>query len=178
MIFSRGINPGRVSLEGSQMSRITKSLGLDGGWARCAWPAGAASSAAPPTENDTIAYALTAARWATYLDPNVPVSCPDGANKGPREQFTLLFPDEGKPRTVKDTQLKREIEYWFPTTAPDEFEFREAGGPIAEGLNLDGKDGPQDFVSPAGEHGIDNQLYRALGCINSYRDYCTARTTN
>ena len=130
----------------------------------------APSLAAAPPENGTIAYALTAVRWATYLDPNTPVSCPDGANKGPREQFNLLYPEDGKPRTVIDTQLHREIEYWFPTTAADAFEFHEAGGPIADGLNLDGKEGPQDFVSPEGERGIDNQLYRALGCINSYRD--------
>jgi hypothetical protein len=71
---------------------------------------------------------------------------------------------------VVDTQLKREIEYWFPTTAPDAFKFREAGGSVADGLNLDGKVGPNDFVSPEGDPGIDNQLYRALGCINSYRD--------
>ena len=130
----------------------------------------APSLAAAPPENGTIAYALTAVRWATYLDPKTPVSCPDGANKGPREQFNLLYPEDGKPRTVIDTQLHREIEYWFPTTAADAFEFHEAGGPIADGLNLDGKEGPQDFVSPEGERGIDNQLYRALGCINSYRD--------
>ena len=132
--------------------------------------AAAPSLAAPPTENGTIAYALTAVRWATYLDPKTPVSCPEGVNKGPREQFNLLYPEAGKPRTVIDTQLQREIEYWFPTTAADTFEFHEAGGPIADGLNLDGKEGPHDFVSPEGEHGIDNQLFRALGCINSYRD--------
>jgi hypothetical protein len=36
-------------------------------------------------------------------------------------------------------------------------------------MNLDGKDGPHDFTSPDGQKGIDNQLYRALGCIYSYR---------
>jgi hypothetical protein len=118
----------------------------------------------------TIAYALTGLRWATYLDPQSPVSCPEGTNEGPREQFKALYSGEGSPRSVIDTQLKREIEYWFPTTAPDAFEFREAGGPIADGLNLDGKEGPNDFAGADGERGIDNQLYRALGCINSYRD--------
>ena len=32
---------------------------------------------------------------------------------------------------------------------------------IGEGFNLDGKIKPNDFVSPDGEKGIDNQLYRA-----------------
>jgi hypothetical protein len=118
----------------------------------------------------TIAYALTALRWATYVRPDAPVPCPQGVNDGPREQFKALYPDDGQSRRLVDTQLKREIENWFPTTAPDRFQFREAGGPIADGLNLDGKVGPNDFTSPDGEPGIDNQLYRALGCINSYRD--------
>ena len=36
-------------------------------------------------------------------------------------------------------------------------------------MNLDGKIGPNDFTSPDGERGIDNQLFRALGCIIGYR---------
>lgn len=130
---------------------------------------GAAAEPAPLSDG-TIAYALTGIRWATYVRPDAPVACPQGANDGPREQFKALYPDDGQTRTLVDTQLKREIENWFPTTAPDPFPFREAAGPIADGLNLDGKVGPNDFTSPQGEPGIDNQLYRALGCINSYRD--------
>src|SRR5262249_34966005 len=121
-------------------------------------------------KDGTIAFALTGLRWATYLKSDTPVECPDGVNEGPREQFKALYPDDGTPRTVVDTQLKREIQYWFPTTAPDSFKFHEAGGPVAIGLNLDGRIGPNDFTGPDGEPGIDNQLYRALGCINSYRD--------
>jgi hypothetical protein len=131
--------------------------------------AGDAAAAEQPPEHGTIAYVLTGLRWATYLKKETPVDCPDGVNPGPREQFKALYPEE-QPRTVLDTQLKRETEYWFPTTAPDRFHFHEAGGAVALGLNLDDKIGPNDFVSPEGEPGIDNQLYRALGCINSYRD--------
>ncbi len=118
----------------------------------------------------TIAYAVTSLRWATYLKPDTPVDCPDGVNEGPREQFAALFPDDGRTRNLADTQLKREIQNWLPTTAPDYFPFREPRGRYAIGLNLDGKIGPNDFTSPEGEPGVDNQLYRALGCINSYRD--------
>jgi hypothetical protein len=129
---------------------------------------GTVASSAPP--GNTIAFALTTLRWATYLKPDAAVDCPDGVNDGPREQFTALFPDNGQVRTLADTQLKREVQNWFPTTAPDYFPFREPRGPHAIGLNLDGKIGPNDFTSPDGEPGIDNQLFRALGCINSYRD--------
>ena len=40
---------------------------------------------------------------------------------------------------------------------------------IGEGFNLDGKIKPRDFVSPDGEKGIDNQLYRAWGCDTPWR---------
>ena len=132
-----------------------------------AMPAGAAES---PVREGTIAYAVTSLKWATYVKPDAPVDCPQGANDGPREQFKALYPDDGSVRNLADTQLKREIDSWFPTTEPDHLAFHEAGGAIGVGLNLDGKTGPSDFISPEGESGIDNQLYRAIGCINSYRD--------
>ncbi len=40
---------------------------------------------------------------------------------------------------------------------------------IGDGFNLDGKVGPNDFVSPNGEKGIDNALYRAWGCDAPWR---------
>jgi hypothetical protein len=40
---------------------------------------------------------------------------------------------------------------------------------IGEGFNLDGKIKPADFVSPDGERGIDNNLYRAWGCDAPWR---------
>jgi len=121
-------------------------------------------------KDGTIAYAMTSLRWATYLKPDARVDCPDGVNDGPREQFAALFPDDGQPRELAQTQLQREIQNWFPTTRPDYFPFREPGGTQALGLNLDGKVDPEDFTSLDGEPGIDNQMYRALGCINSHRD--------
>jgi predicted lipoprotein with Yx(FWY)xxD motif len=120
--------------------------------------------------NGSISYVVTSLRWATYVKAGEPVKCPNGVNDGPREQFTALYPNDGTVRSLANTQLQREIGIWFPTTAPDPFPFKEAGGAVAIGLNLDGKIGANDFSSPEGEPGIDNQLYRALGCINSYRD--------
>ena len=43
------------------------------------------------------------------------------------------------------------------------------GGKVSYGMNLDGKVGPRDFTSPDGETGIDNQLYRAIGCVDGWR---------
>src|SRR5262249_55567344 len=65
---------------------------------------------------------------------------------------------DGKPVNV----------YANPTSVPDPH-IITVTGKTAYGFNLDGKDSPDDFVHPAsGEKGIDNQLYRALGCIQSH----------
>ena len=36
-------------------------------------------------------------------------------------------------------------------------------GKISYGLNLDGRIGPNDFTSPEGEKGVDNNMFRAIG---------------
>jgi hypothetical protein len=122
---------------------------------------------APP--GGKIAYALIGLHWATFQTGDGKVECPQGYNEGPREQYKRLFPDDGTTRTLADTELRREIDGWFPTPAADNLPFHEAGGPTALGVDLDNKLGDQDFKSPDGQPGIDNQLYRSLGCNNSYR---------
>lgn len=42
-------------------------------------------------------------------------------------------------------------------------------GNTAPGMNLDGKISAEDFTSPSGESGIDNQFYRVTGCTKRYR---------
>ena len=122
---------------------------------------------APPGR--TIAYVVTNLSWALQSSPEM-TECPQGLNDGVREQFKLLFPDvAGHARTLVDTQLRRQVESYQPTTAPDARPFLEGQGPVAPGLDLDGVDGPEDFTSPDGAHGVDNQMHRVLGCIANYR---------
>src|SRR5262249_40129131 len=45
----------------------------------------------------------------------------------------------------------------------------EATGKYALGINLDGKVSPEDFEGDDGRKGIDNQLFRVVGCIRNYR---------
>ena len=71
--------------------------------------------------------------------------------------------------TVEETQLKQEIATWHPNTDPEEFEFFEVEGELSWGLNLDGEVDPNDFVHPDGSIGIDNEVYRAVGCIIGFR---------
>ena len=128
----------------------------------------AAAGAAAAPKDRTIGYVMTSLYWSIYQSPDGKKECPKGFNDGPREQYAVLFPD-GKKRTVVDMQLKLESETWFPSASADPTPFHEATGGVSFGMNLDGKIGPNDFLSPDGEAGIDNQLYRALGCIIGFR---------
>jgi hypothetical protein len=116
----------------------------------------------------TIGYVMTDLYWAVYQTPDGQEECPDGYNDGPREQFEILFPVNEK-RTVVDTQLKKEIETWHPTSDPETLPFLEVQGPHSFGLNLDGKTDQNDFTHPDGEQGIDNEVYRAVGCVIGFR---------
>ena len=72
-------------------------------------------------------------------------------------------------RAVSYRGWRRGIEtYVNPFAAVDPGE-PEVAGRIADGFNLDGRIGPKDFVSPDGEKGIDNALYRAWGCDAPWR---------
>ena len=122
----------------------------------------------PAPVNGTIGYVMTDLFWAVYQTPDGKTECPKGYNDGPRQQFTSLFPDS-TVRTVVDTQLKQEIETWHPTAEPDQFLFHEVEGALSYGLNLDGEIGSNDFTHPNGEQGIDNEVYRAVGCIIGFR---------
>jgi hypothetical protein len=124
---------------------------------------------APIVRDGAIGYVLTSKYWAVYQTPDGKTECPNGFNTGPREQFKLLFPDDGTKRTLLETQLARESEVWHPSTSAEPYPFYEVVGNTAVGINLDGRVDSDDFVSPEGDEGIDNQLYRAIGCIANHR---------
>lgn len=124
-----------------------------------------------PVRQGAIGYALKALYWAVYQTPDGKDECPQGFNTwGPRETFKALFPqDKGQKWTEQESHLAREIEGWFPSDQPEKFPYIEAVGKVALGLNLDGKIGANDFTSPTGEKGVDNELYRVIGCQVHYR---------
>jgi hypothetical protein len=127
-----------------------------------------AATAAEPSEikDHKIGFALTNALWALYQTADGKAECPSGFNEGPREQFKALFPSGGP---VEKTQLAYESMVRYPLDKEVKFPYRMATGKTALGLNLDGKVKPTDFTSPTGERGIDNQLYRAIGCTRLFR---------
>ena len=53
----------------------------------------------------------------------------------------------------------------FPALAQG---YRPYDGKQAAGMNLDGKRDAHDFTSPDGEQGIDNQLWRTIGCTKTF----------
>jgi hypothetical protein len=128
-----------------------------------------ADSNALAPKKGVIGYVLTDLYWAIYQSANAKEECPKGFNDGPREQYEVLFPGNGKGQTLTNSQLKLEAQTWLPTATPDSFPFKEATGRLSYGLDLDGKSGPEDFTHPDGGAGVDNQLFRALGCIIGFR---------
>jgi hypothetical protein len=143
--------------------------------ATCALAAGmtfaSLAAADDALQNGKIGYAMTNKNWAVYQTPDGKAECPNGLNDGPREQFDKLYPRD-KKHTYVETQLERESEVWVPEKTPEThgLPFHEPQGKIGIGLDLDGKVGPEDFTSPDGKvAGIDNQIYRAFGCVASYR---------
>jgi hypothetical protein len=117
-------------------------------------------------KNGTIGFALVGARWGIYQTDDGKQECPDGWNEGPREQFKTLYPEGG---TVEGTQLERESTSRYPMDKDDNFSYREVKGKVGIGLDLDGKADASDFTSPEGVKGIDNELYRAIGCTRLFR---------
>ena len=72
-------------------------------------------------------------------------------------------------RAVAYRGYRRDIETYVNPFAAEDTGQPEVTARIGDGFNLDGKIKPSDFVSPAGEKGIDNNLYRAWGCDAPWR---------
>lgn len=132
-----------------------------------ATPALAADVTLAGVKNRTISYVTSDLRYALYQTADGKQECPAGFTAyGPREQFKDRYPNGG---TVAETQLKNEAAVYFPKDRVDNAPYTIVQGKTGLGLNLDGKIGPTDFTSPAGDKGIDNQLYRAVGCSLYFR---------
>lgn len=69
---------------------------------------------------------------------------------------------------LRNRSFRRDIDSWVnPFTAPDPG-MQQVTGKIAEGFDLDNNP-KTGFISPTGQKGIDNNLYRVLGCGMAYR---------
>ncbi len=134
---------------------------------------------------ETRGYAVS---WFYMAAESQADDCPGGPNPLSEVMVRQILTEKGKtkaeiddilkdfPNNLRDTMLlrgRREGKpvnvYINPTSVPDP-NIKTAKGHVAFGFNLDGKDGPNDFVDPqTGEHGVDDMLYRAVGCFGTQR---------
>jgi hypothetical protein len=134
--------------------------------------AGSGAMAAEVTvpQDGKLGLALYWMHWSIHQTPEAKTECPTGFNVGSREELLMQFPDKNKVYTFEETALHREAATWYPDIVKyDDLPFKEAQGKIAIGMNLDGEVGANDFTSPEGEPGVDNQLFRVIGCVDGWR---------
>jgi hypothetical protein len=126
--------------------------------------------------------------WFHIATAYVPANCPQGLNPlsddfYKRELRRLGYPQNEVETLMKDfpnggyipiTTMRGRVDgkpvniYANPQTAPDP-NLKPVKGTVAYGFNLDGKEGANDFVDPeTAEKGVDNQMFRAVGCINNF----------
>jgi len=122
-------------------------------------------------------------------------ACPDGINPGPEDYYRRELARIGTPQEEIDEYIENFLDlsqmqersklvqmrgringeatdvYAHPYSVPDP-NISLVKGPYGFGFNLDGKDKPGDFMDPeTGEHGIDNQVFKAVGCTQEIRQH-------
>lgn len=136
-----------------------------------------AAGAAAPT---TLSYVLQSYDYLFYKQKEPKQQCPKGFALTNEEQWEAQFPTEVQRRSHLSRCLLQanrgpncENVWSSPETVKDPLPFRAVESAQSFGANLDGnEDGKetantcahQQFVSPEGQPGIDNQYYRFLAC--------------
>ena len=149
--------------------------------------AAASLTYAPDASAKTLGFVLTKWHHAGEFSPQAKIECPGGLTPGLRENFRAVF----KTKEAQQAQIDKfagiemrargpngESETYSPELIEDPLPFHEAQGKTSPGFNLDGTaDGRatkltckhKKLTSPEGEAGVDNQMYRAMGCIKGMR---------
>jgi hypothetical protein len=130
------------------------------------------------------------ARWYDEIPKEDPGDCPAGLNVTEVEYFPVQWAsymeERQRVREQEGRFLPWDDERLPPDACQDPFAQPDPGfltldGPArVRGLDLDGIDSTRaastanhcahdDFTSPEGESGIDNQTWRLMGCIRGYR---------
>jgi hypothetical protein len=141
------------------------------------------TAAAAPKQ--TLGFVLTGWHLAVHESPDGREECPAGFQYSNLDNWKAEYPTEAEREKMHQEYGFRqnrgqngENVWLYPDTVTDPLPFREVQSSIGVGANLDGtEDGAatpkscahQKFVSPEGQKGIDNQLYRVLGCQKPFR---------
>jgi hypothetical protein len=144
----------------------------------------------------TLGFVLT--DFAPAHNPG-PGDCPQGPAQTPQQMYLattslpederrrLLLPENGRELTGRAIRGPKGEDLCRVPEAVTHPPIHTVESKIGVGLDLDGAaDGQappgtcahESFTSPAGERGIDNQQYRAIGCIGFYRQGDYARLIN
>lgn len=145
----------------------------------------AQSAVASATKPGVIGLVMGEWRFALHETPGGKQECPEGFHFDLTANYNAEYPTP-EARKAREERYgyytnrgpNGENVFYHPTTHRDLLPFRAVHGGTAIGLNLDGEaEGkgagsslPHDnFTSPSGERGIDNQLYRVIGCTPGWR---------
>jgi hypothetical protein len=162
-------------------------------WARPAAALGFALAVAPvPAFAKTLGYVMTTWNLASYETRFID-ECPDGFAMGYDELWWRGLSKEDRGRLTKNGQTVRQDRYAIAAkrgrngedtclapTSVDTPPMAIIDGKFAHGFDLDNNtDGSptaktcphQTFTSPDGTPGIDNQMYRLLGCTFGFRSF-------
>jgi hypothetical protein len=138
----------------------------------------------PPPANGELGFVVTEFNQSFLEDEE---ACPDGLQPTAREAFLLSLPSAERLRLSDKANEAELTRLWQQSVVgpngtnycsqPEMFDrplLTTVQSKRAIGLDLDGGSGGQgcahqEFVSPQGEQGIDNQAYRALGCKLHWR---------
>ena len=140
---------------------------------------------AAAAEGRTIGLVLLNWRTGLYETPGGKEECPDGFQYNNMKQFRAQFPTPEAQQAWMEKHgyptnrgPNGENSYYFPTLVTDPLPFHYLRSKTAVGMDLDGEsEGKgagaslphENFVSPEGERGVDNQLFRVIGCVLGWR---------
>ena len=145
----------------------------------------------------TLGFVLT--DFGPALDPGGADDCPNGPAQTPQQMYLatagltaqekqrLLRPENGRELLQLATKGPNGVDLCRAPETVTHLPLNIIEGKTAVGLDLDGApDGGvsqgtcahDQFVSPDGKHGIDNQFYRAIGCVRFYGQGDYARLVN
>lgn len=171
-----------MTVRGSGLRRLIR-VGIVGLWL----PAIALAGTASPAAAETRGYAISMIHTATYGDTD---TCPAGMNGGPTEikqrrlmekgysaeEALRIIGNDGKDEDGNRVEIQAPAVFDgistnpanLPSLTPDPG-VKLAQGRFALGFNLNDEVEPDSFEHPeTGERGIDNQMWRVLGCYDVY----------
>lgn len=140
--------------------------------------------ALPASATETKGFVVSWFHTAGYADKD---SCPKGINPdniqiwarslgelgfSPSEAEKVITGDGREWRKLMQMRGKKDGKpanvYLYPLSVPDP-QLKPVEGKMAFGFNLDGKSGPKSFQDPDTRMtGVDNEVFRALGCSKMY----------